>query len=103
VFAALGIIVLNALLSRSSSRESAMKRWSPLIGGVVLFAFTGVGGERTDFVAHVTGFLGGILLGWIGFLIPANRLANPWVQILAGSAAILLVAIAWTVGIVNQG
>jgi hypothetical protein len=66
-----------------------------LIGGLVLFGLTGVGGERTDVMAHATGFLAGLLLGWIGCRLPARWLGNSGVQWAAGLAALAVVGIAW--------
>jgi rhomboid protease GluP len=103
VFAALGVIVSHALRYRGSARERPLKRWSPLIGGVLLLAFTGVGGQRTDVVAHVTGFLSGVLIGWVGCRLPHTWMASAKVQRWAGVAAVTMVAAAWAVGIVVAG
>ena len=99
VFAALGMIVFHAIGSGWTDRQTMMKRWSPLIGGLVLFAYTGIGSERTDVVAHATGFSAGMLLGWIGCQAPPHWLASKNVQVSAGCAAIALIAIAWIVGL----
>ncbi|MEM8732748.1 MAG: rhomboid family intramembrane serine protease [Planctomycetota bacterium] len=99
VFAALGIAVAHALRPTLREKELPwMKRWSPLIGGILLLAMVGLGGERTDVGAHVTGFGGGFFTGWL-----ASKLGRPWlqnrrVQLAAGFAAISLVAVAWFCG-----
>ncbi len=100
VFAALGLLVAHALRPRSHVQDKLFKRWSPLIAGALLLAFIGVGGERTDVTAHVTGFLGGMLVGWIGCRLPGRWLASRKVQISAGVAAIGLVTAAWIVGLI---
>ncbi len=97
VFAALGLIVAHALCHRGSEPERPLRRWSPLIAGVLLLAYTGVGGERTDVVAHLTGFLSGLLIGFLGCRLSDDSLASGVVQKWAGLAAIVLVAIAWIV------
>ncbi len=99
VFAALGVMVAHALRPRSSMHEKAMRRWSPLIGGVVLFAFTGVGGENTDVRAHLTGFFGGLAIGWFVSRLPDRLLASGQVQAAAGITATSIVIIAWTAAI----
>lgn len=99
VFAALGVLVAHALRPRASASQNSFQRWSPLIAGGLLLALIGVGGERTDVMAHVTGFLGGVAVGWIGCRLPDRWLANPTVQISAGIATIGLLAGAWTVGL----
>jgi membrane associated rhomboid family serine protease len=100
VFAALGVIVSHSLPPRASVQEKPLKRWSPLIGGILLFAFIGVHGENTDVVAHITGFLAGLLIGWLGFGLPSQWLGSQRVQQCAGAATIAIVAAAWIVGLV---
>lgn len=107
VFAALGIMVAHALRPPTHDRSSAAsekwaKRWSPLIGGVLLLAMLGIGGERTDVVAHVTGFLSGVLIGWFGCRLPNRVLASPTIQWCASIAAIALIALAWSLSIITS-
>ena len=102
VFAALGIIVSHSLrpsVVAFAAHETPIKRWSPLIGGVLLLAFVGVGGERTDVTAHVTGFLAGLVFGWGGSCLPTRWLASSTVQKSAGLLTLAIVAIAWMVGL----
>ena len=102
VFAALGVLVSHALRPSRSAHERPLKRWSPMIGGVLLLAFTGVGGERTDVTAHVTGFLAGLALGWAAASMPSVWLANRRVQQIAGIAAVALVAVAWSLALTSN-
>jgi rhomboid protease GluP len=98
VFAALGLIVSNALrswLHVQHQDKNPLKRWSPLVGGSLLLAFLGIGGEHTDVIAHLTGFLAGLVIGWIGCRLPERWLSNRAVQVLAGIEAIGLIASAW--------
>ncbi len=95
VFSALGVLVSHALMPRSGPRESLLKRWSPMIGGLVLFGFTGIGGEDTDVTAHATGLLAGLVLGWGGASLPSDWLSSRRVQQLCGAVAVMLVMIAW--------
>jgi hypothetical protein len=58
-----------------------------------LAAVTSVGGENTDVLAHLTGFVTGAVAGWL-----LGRLAaipGPRVQWLAGLAALAGIALAW--------
>tara|TARA_R110002049_G_scaffold305056_1_gene501017 strand:- start:66684 stop:67595 length:912 start_codon:yes stop_codon:yes gene_type:complete len=100
VFATLGIMVSHALHPRWSTYEKPMKRWSPLIAGILLLAFIGVGGERTDVGAHVTGFLAGLVIGWVGCRLPERLIADRRVQVGAGVAAVTIVIMAWTAAFV---
>jgi membrane associated rhomboid family serine protease len=102
VFAALGILVAHALRPRKSLSEHPFRRWSPLIGGVLLLAMTGVGGERTDVGAHVAGFVCGLILGWVAARLPAGWLSKTVFQISAGLAAVTIVIFAWSVAIANS-
>ncbi|WP_197171379.1 rhomboid family intramembrane serine protease [Novipirellula aureliae] len=106
VFAALGIMVAHALRppaldASSAAAEKWQKRWSPLIGGVLLLAMLGIGGERTDVVAHVTGFLSGVLIGWFGCRLPTRVLASSTIQCCAAMAAMALIAFAWSLSITS--
>lgn len=99
VFATLGILVALALRPRTQTRESLLRRWSPLIGGVMLLAFIGVGGERTDVMAHVTGFLAGLLVGWACRYLPVRWLGDGRVQFATAFATVAFVALAWVVAL----
>lgn len=102
VFAALGILVADALRIRKSTRESLLHRWSPIVGGIMLLSFIGVGGGRVDVIAHVTGFLAGLIIGWTSSRIPQRWLASRRVQQAAGIATLALVAIAWGIALLRN-
>jgi len=99
VFSALGVLVSHALMPRSGLQETFLKRWSPLVGGVLLFAFTGVGGENTDVAAHVTGLFAGLVLGWGSSALPPYWLESRPLQRIAGGTTLMIVAIAWILGL----
>ena len=56
-------------------------------------AFTGVGGESTDVLAHLTGFVMGALAGVLHAAWRVPR--GPVAQFVAGAAALIVVAAAW--------
>ncbi len=99
VFAMLGIMVAHAMQPRATNTESAMRRWSPLIAGLMMLALMGTDGERTDVGAHVAGFIAGLILGWVGSRLPYAWLESENVQMIAGVTAILIIIAAWTAGI----
>ena len=103
VFSALGVLISHALQPRSGPRESFLKRWSPLIGGLVLFGLTGIGGENTDVTAHATGLLAGLALGWAGAALPADWLRSRSVQLTSGVVAMTVVAVAWGLALAYSG
>jgi rhomboid protease GluP len=63
VFAALGLYTAYLWTGRRLIRNSWARRAAPVVGGVLLLAWFGTGDERTDIVAHLTGFLAGFGLG----------------------------------------
>jgi rhomboid protease GluP len=97
VFGALGLLVVLTWWRHGWTREIGLRRWLPLAGGVMLLAFLGIGGERTDVVAHFAGFALGAVLG-IGLVLLEPRLpTGPRAQAGTAALAALLVALAWTV------
>lgn len=104
VFAALGILVTHALRYRHAVAAGAglIRRWSPLVGGVALLAYTGTGGERTDVVAHLTGFLAGLALGWACSRLPYKRLGSVAVQRTAAAAALGLLLAGWSLALLKH-
>ena len=95
VFVALGLTSAFSWRRRGSGVLSWRQRLAPLVAGVALLAFTGTGGEHTDVLAHLLGFIVGV---GTGFLLAHLRLPPPdrtGPQWLAGLAAMALLALAW--------
>jgi len=76
-----------------------MRRSAPLVGGVALLAFTGTGGENTDILAHLAGFVAGVGIGAICARLRMPAPGHYRVQWLAGFAALALLAMAWTLAL----
>lgn len=95
VFAGLGLIVSDALWAGADDGARGMRRWAPLIAGLVLFAYTGIGDEQTDVGAHLTGFMAGMLVGWLAPKLPRHWLERRMVQTTAGLLAISLIGFTW--------
>ncbi len=95
IFAALGILSAHAWKRRRHTERRWVRQLVPLLGGVALLGFVGTGGARTDFIAHLTGFFAGLLLGGIyGSLGHHPRLVGG-AQSGFGAAAIALLGFAW--------
>jgi membrane associated rhomboid family serine protease len=93
VFATLGLLAAYSWRRRASRADRWAYRWAPLVAGVALLAFTGAGGERTDVLAHLTGFVMGAVAG---VLLAANRRpVAGWVQSVLGAAAMVVIAASW--------
>lgn len=96
VFVALGLTSAFSWQRRASHTLTVMQRAAPLVAGVALLGFTGAGGERTDLLAHVLGFLVGVAIGFLLArlpLPPPGRAAPQWA---AGALAFALLAASWT-------
>jgi len=95
VFATLGILSAYAWVLESASNLRWAKRLGPLIAGVMLLGFLGAGGERTDVVAHVTGFVSGCALGVVFGKIPEQRFDSRPLQLAAAAFTLSAVGAAW--------
>lgn len=77
IFGALGLIVGHewiTLWRHSAGWLNWFQRGLPLFAGLTLLALLGTSGERTDVVAHVSGFLCGLGLGILkNALTPASK------------------------------
>jgi rhomboid protease GluP len=95
VFAALGILGIFALSDRHAYAQRGLRRWAPFFATIALLGFIGTGGERTDVMAHLSGYICGCL-GGLAWLIALRRNdgATPK-QGLFVLASIGLVAVAW--------
>ena len=95
VFAALGLLGAYLWTGRRLIHDSWARRWTPVVGAIVLLAWLGTGDERTDIVAHLTGFLAGFGIGAV-----LGRVVNPGPsdsrrQFVLGASALLFVLLAW--------
>jgi membrane associated rhomboid family serine protease len=84
---------------RHSLRERWAYRYAPLIAGVALLAFLGVGGERTDVLAHLSGFVVGGAVGWWHGRPTRGQAADAGRQLTAGLATIGLTGAAWWIAL----
>jgi membrane associated rhomboid family serine protease len=99
VFAALGMLAALMWRRRASQWIRGLRRWLPLAAGVMLLAFLGTGGERTDVGAHVAGFAAGVVSGaalhLAGTHVPQGHVA----QYAYGAAALALFGAAWLLAV----
>ena len=93
VFATLGLLAAYAWRKRAGQGDRWAYRWAPLVAGVILLGFTGAGGERTDVLAHLTGFAVGAIAGvaHATWRVPRGAVA----QAAAGLLSLALVGVAW--------
>jgi membrane associated rhomboid family serine protease len=97
VFATLGLLAGYEWRRRSAAPERRAWRWAPIVAGLFLLAFTGTGGENTDVLAHVTGFVAGAVAGaaHASWRVPRGGTA----QVFSAVASLAAVATAWAMAI----
>jgi rhomboid protease GluP len=95
VFAALGAMAAYSWRQRFLFPQRWVKRWGPLIAGVILLGWTGSAGEGTDVIGHLAGFAVGALLGASAALPRVRAFLDRVPQWLAGVLAVAQLLIAW--------
>ncbi len=99
VFGALGLLVgcraQAAVRGSNRFRTSAGQLVVPLGAGFALLAFLGTGGERTDYLAHLWGFLVGIPLGALAMITRLNQKLTFPAQLLLACAVPFICVLAW--------
>ena len=93
-FAALGLTGAYMWQRSRMEARSWKRNFAPLFAALALLAYTGVGGERTDVVAHFTGFAAGAVAGVGASSFDIRRLGKSG-QAIAGGLALTLLAYAW--------
>jgi rhomboid protease GluP len=95
VFATLGMVAAYAWRQRAAGSLRWAHRVAPLVAAVALLALTGTGGERTDVVAHLTGFGSGALMGLVHASPRPSQFLERIQQRWSAVAALVLICGAW--------
>lgn len=103
VFAALGLLAAYLWTGKRLIRDSWARRWAPVVGAGVMLAWLGTGSERTDIVAHLTGFLAGFAMGAALGRVVRLPAADPMRQWLLGMVSVLFVTVAWGFAFAKYG
>ncbi len=102
IFAALGLLAAWTWTQRRMGAGISLRRWAPLIGGVVLLGMLGGGGSaRTDVGAHITGFCCGVLCGAVCGRLRLHARIGDKGQAWLAAAALGLLAASWAIALVN--
>ncbi len=99
VFTALGLVATYGWRRHLQNWSPWLRRSAPFIGGIALLAFTGTGGENTDVLAHLIGFLVGSGIGALAARLPMPRPSRHGLQWAAGFGAVALLALAWSLAL----
>jgi rhomboid protease GluP len=100
VFATLGLLAAYGWRQRHALAERWAYRYAPIVAGVALLAFLGVGGERTDVLAHLAGFVTGAIAGWWHGRASRGTPFRGGAQLLLGLVTIAVIVVAWSMATV---
>jgi membrane associated rhomboid family serine protease len=97
VFATLGLLASYSWRLKMTPRMKWAHRWAPLIVGVMMLALLGSGGPETntDVLAHLAGFVFGVLFGTSYARVSVETFKSTKLQIVAASVAIAALTGAW--------
>jgi membrane associated rhomboid family serine protease len=99
VFTALGLVASYGWRRHLQNWSPWMRRSAPLVAGIALLAFTGTGGENTDILAHLAGFVVGTGIGALCARLTLPAPGHFRVQWIAGLATLALLSLAWTLAL----
>ena len=101
VFAALGALSAWLWLGRRLDQTTWARRAAPLVAGIILLGWLGTGNERTDIVAHLTGFIAGFVPGaFLGLRVRTIRTTERR-EAVFGGLALTVICVAWLLAL-NQ-
>jgi len=103
VFATLGMVAAYAFKRHTGGAPRWAHRWAPIVVAVALLAFTGTGGERTDVLAHLTGFASGAVIGLLHALDSTSRFLERIPQWLSGALACAILIGSWACAFAAAG
>ncbi len=101
VFTALGLMSAYTWRERLRHPQHWVRRWGPLVAGVILLGWLGTAGKDTDIMAHLLGFGIGLLLGAAAALPAVSQRLHRLRQWPAGLAAIAIMAVAWALALMS--
>ena len=98
VFGLFGLVAASVWQARREERLG--RQYVPLMIGFFFLAYLGFSGERTDILAHVTGFACGLLLGFVHGRWGRDSRSLRWERYLAAVTPATL-ALAWWLAVRN--
>jgi membrane associated rhomboid family serine protease len=107
VFGCLGLLSCYEWMRRHALGQRAIRRWAPLMAGAALLGYLGMGGgdaaspgaPRTDVLAHFTGFVCGMGLGFFAGWTRLPERISPLGQRVCAALAGGLVVLGWTLAL----
>lgn len=99
VFAALGILASYVWIRRNDLKVVHFRRWRPIVGGLILFGYFGIGGVRTDVLAHFFGLISGGLFGFALGVSHRKIEQLPHLQLACGIMSLAILMTGWTLAV----
>ncbi|MFT6044573.1 MAG: rhomboid protease GluP [Arenicella sp.] len=99
VFAALGLLGVFALNDRHAYAQVGIRRWAPLLATLALLGFLGTSGERTDIMAHLTGYISGCITAVIWMVVLRRTDDAIPAQSKFALAGMSIVSLAWALAL----
>ena len=97
VFGAVGILAAHQFFKKFRLPGQRMRAWLPLGAGLALLSILGSGGEHTDLMAHLFGFMAGLIMGAFYGVFVKHPPAKTY-QICLLLIAIIILVVSWTRG-----
>jgi membrane associated rhomboid family serine protease len=101
VFAALGILGVFSLNARYAYHQRGIRRWLPFVAAIALLGFTGTAGERTDVLAHISGFVSGCVAAVMWLTLGKDKTFSRQHQVFFGVISLFILIFTWTLAIEN--
>lgn len=97
VFGAVGVLATVQMLLNRNQELGKMATWKPVVGGIALLGLLGAGGANTDVLAHLFGFLAGLVIGTGAGMLIRHRSTqlSPWIQVSLATLSGILVLGSW--------
>jgi len=102
VMGGLGLLAIQSLALRHSNLIAGKYIVGGILGGFMLFVLVGLD-PHSDVIAHLGGFVCGLILGGALTLVSQKTLLRPALNILAGTALAALIILTWTLACRDLG
>jgi rhomboid protease GluP len=102
LFGAIGLLAALRQNWKTRGASSNLRFWVPVAAGLMLLVLLGTSGEQTDILAHVFGFVCGVCLGILLFLLNSKQPSPTRSQWPAAATAFILIGAAWILAVVAR-